>query len=215
MRLLLDHLPYPRMLFTEGTAVPAPTPLSQLPMGHTGGPRGLSFPALEPQIAEAAACVTFSIPRAGGRARPVPRSPRVPVPRPREAPAAVAASACGGSRGKWGGSRRNLGGEQEEQGFLYLPAAPQELQSAPGTGAWCSPSPSASWAAPLCSWPRRLGLKVRESGGSVPPGPFLPLPSSSSLLLLSSLILLLLPVGQIRALCWSQVELGMPVPEHH
>lgn len=40
--------------------------------------------------------------------------------------------------------------------------------AAVGTGAWCSPSPSTSWAAPLCSWLPRLGLKVRQTHGAVP-----------------------------------------------
>lgn len=40
--------------------------------------------------------------------------------------------------------------------------------AAVGTGAWCSPSPSTSWAAPLCSWLPRLGLKVRQTHRAVP-----------------------------------------------
>lgn len=56
----------------------------------------------EPKIAAEAACVTFSIPGGGGHARPVLGSPRVPVLRTWEAPAAAAPSACGAAGGTRG-----------------------------------------------------------------------------------------------------------------
>lgn len=52
--------------------------------------------------------------------------------------------------------------------MLISSASPREPQSAPGTGAWCSPSLSTSWAFLLCFWPPRLGLEVRGTGRSVP-----------------------------------------------
>lgn len=160
------------------------------------GPRGPSFPAKN----SSRSSMWDPQPLRGWWLRPpCAGEPTGSCPAAPGSPAAAAPSACGG----W----------QRELGCPYLPAGPQEPQSALGTGAWCSPSPSASSAAPLCSLPPRLRLEVRETGRSVALGPSsrgLPLPhlcSSRSSFCFSLW-------RQIGALCWSQVDLGMPDHEH-
>lgn len=136
---------------SANSTVPAPTPLSQIPVDHAVGTRGPSSPAKN----SSRSSVWDLQPPQGWWLHPLcAREPTGSCPAALGSPAAAAPSACGGWQG--------------ELGCLYLPTAPWELQSALGTRAWCSSSPSASWAAPLCSWPPWLGLKVRETGRSAP-----------------------------------------------
>lgn len=91
-----------------------------------------------------------------------------------ESPPAASPSSRGGTGGNW---RAHIS-----------PVPPGSCSLCRG---WCSPSPSACWAAPLCSSAPRPGLKVRQSCSS---GAFLPRPFSPSSLLLSSLLPVLFPV---------------------
>lgn len=135
-----------RMLSTEGTVqltaplCPRP-PLSQMSMGL----RGSFSPA---KYSSRSTVWDLQLPR-GWLRPPCPRSLWVPVLWPCwEAPQLQLLPCVGGT------------------GVPISFCSPRELQSALGTGAWCSPSPFTSWAAPLCSWPPWLGLEVRETGRS-------------------------------------------------
>lgn len=90
-----------------------------------------------PKTAAEAACGTRSLSGGGGCAHPVPGSPRVPVPRPREAPQLRLLPHAGGGGGNWGAhiflqvprSRSLRWGP--EHGARLRPPPPRQLRFAP------------------------------------------------------------------------------------